>query len=67
MVERGRGMKPTCFCCRKPIPESLPRVCIEGRWWCEDCTYLLNYPNAKRIEKPPRIDPKHPQVEELFL
>lgn len=59
-------MKVSCRYCNKSLPKSAPRVTVKGCLVCEDCAYLIEYPNAKRIEELPKVNPKRPQVEELF-
>lgn len=53
-----------CTTCRASIPSSTPRVQVDGRWYCADCGYLAEHPDAAMIERAPR--PRKPQVETLW-
>jgi hypothetical protein len=55
-----------CHHCNRVLPKTSARIYANNAWLCEDCVYLLDHPNAARIEKAPRPNPLRPQVEELF-
>lgn len=58
-------MKVSCHYCRKQLPRTAPRLAVNGHWVCGDCAYLDEHPDAVRLEVPAKVDPKHPQDEEL--